>query len=278
VRGWVRAHLVIVTGAAALLLGLVIAAVGLALYGASVGTNLLAGACDLLLGIAVATFVIDRINRVSGRRQWEAAYRALHGLLAASFVDVMRLLDIHSSTEAYKVNIGRYAEFVAMARMHIDDLRGTMQGFSAVIEPSSYALCRTVERRLAWLLRVLSVPKSGPADCVEELRLMAATGELLAQFMAGDDGKRFSAANDAAGNALHECGFAAHDRASARPQEILRYRMSAQSQMIKDNQSLTAMPRGIYYDADNELAVYYFALDHRILTEMDKASPLGWRQ
>lgn len=276
-RSWVQAHLVVVAGAAALVLGLVIAAVGLALYGASVGTNLLAGACDLLLGIAVATFVVDRINRASGRRQWEAAYHALHGLLAASFVDVMRLLNVHSSAETYRVNIGRYAEFVAMAGMHVDDLRGTMQGFSAVIEPSSYALCRTVERRLAWLVRVLSVPKGGPTDCLEELGLMAATGEVLARFMAGEDGKRFSAARDAAEGALRECGFAADDRACARPQEILRYRMPAQSQMIKDNHSLAAMPRGIYYDADNELAVYYFALDCQLLTEIDKASPSGWR-
>jgi hypothetical protein len=274
VYSWARAHLVFATGAVALLLSLLLGGVGLALYGASVGTNLLAGACDLLMGIAVATFVIDRVNRVSSRRQWEAAYRALHGLLAASFIDVMRLVYVYSSAEAHEVNISRYADFVEMARMHVDDLRGTMQGFSAVIDPSSYALCRTVERRLAWLVRVLSAPKPGPASCLEELRLMAATGKLLAKFIAADDDQRLSAARDAAEAALRECGFAADGRAG--PQEVLRYRMLAQTQMITDNPSLAVEPRGIYYDADNELAVYYFALDQRLLAEMDNiSSPAG---
>lgn len=272
---WVRAHLALATAVAALALSVLLGSIGLALYGVAVGTNLLAGACDLLMGIAVATFVVDRVNRSSSSRQWQAAYRALHGLLAASFVDVMRLLNIYQSNQAYQANIGRYAEFVEMARMHVDDLRGTIQGFAAVIEPSSYALCRTAERRLAWLVRVLSVPKAGPGECLGELRLMAATGKLLAQFIEGEDGQRYSAAVDAAKAALRGCGFAPDGATWAGPSEILQFRLPAQSQMIKQDRSLAVASPGIYYDADNELAMYYFALDQRLLAEIDAASLLG---
>jgi len=274
VFSWVRGHLAFVTAAAALALSVMVGGIGLALYGVAVGTNLLAGACDLLMGIAVATFVLDRINRSSSSRQWRAAYRALHGLLAASFVDVMRLLNTYQSAEAYQGNIGRYAEFVEMARMHVDDLRGTIQGFAAVIEPSSYALCRTAERRLTWLVRVLSVPRKGPGDCREELRLMAATGKLLAQFIAGEDAERYSTAVDSAGIALRECGFAPDGTVWAGPWEVLQFRLPAQSQMIRDNPGLAVASPGIYYDADNELAMYYFALDQRLLTEIKAAAVL----
>src|ERR1700726_1584083 len=91
VYNWIISRIVPITGMAALLFGIVIAIIGLEVYGVSVGTNLLAGASDLLISIAVATFIIQRVDRVNTRRQWLTAYHALHGLLAATFVDVMRL-------------------------------------------------------------------------------------------------------------------------------------------------------------------------------------------
>jgi hypothetical protein len=97
----------------------------------------------------------------------------------------------------------------------------------------------------------------------------------MAQFVAGEDGQRYSAAIRAAVAALGECGFAADGRTWAEPLEALRYRLPAQSRMIESNRGLAAVPPGIYYDADNELAVYYFALDLQLLTEIENASLLG---
>jgi hypothetical protein len=100
---WVLARIVLITGMVALFLGILIAIIGLIVYGVSVGTNLLAGASDLLISIAVAIFIIDRINRANSRRQWLAAYRALHGLVAAAFVDVMRLLYVYSDEKRMRL-------------------------------------------------------------------------------------------------------------------------------------------------------------------------------
>lgn len=269
---WVLARMVLITGTVALLLGLLIAAIGLAVYGVSVGTNLLAGASDLLISIAVAILIIDRINRINSRRQWLAAYHALYGLLAAGFVDVMRLLYIYSGEEAYTANASRHEEFVDIATMHVSDLRGTIQGFAAVIDPAAYTLCRTIERRLSWMVRTLSANRGRPEVYPHEFELMNITGKLLAAFIASEDGQRYSAATNSAETALLECGFRHDLKMRFEPGEAMRYRLPAQSQMIRNNSNLAPRAQGIYYDVDNELAMYYFALDQRLLTEIEGAS------
>src|SRR5437773_11911649 len=95
---WIKTRMLPLSGVLALLLGLIVAAVGIVLYGSGMTTNLLAGSADLLIGIAVAILVVDRINRSNIKRQWTVAYQALHGLLAATFVDVMRLFYVQSSS------------------------------------------------------------------------------------------------------------------------------------------------------------------------------------
>jgi len=42
--------------------------------------------------------------------------------------------------------------------------------------------------------------------------------------------------------------------------------------MIRSNSNLEPRVRGIYYDIDNELAMYYFALDQRLLTGIERTS------
>src|SRR6476469_9036548 len=269
---WVLARIVLITGIVALLLGILIAIIGLIVYGVSVGTNLLAGASDLLISIAVATFIIDRINHANSRRQWLAAYHALHGLVAAAFVDVMRLLYVYSDEKAYAANVSRYEEFVDIANMHVNDLRGTVQGFAAVIDPPAYTLCRTVERRLSWMVRTLSVNRGRPGVYARELELMATTGKLLAEFIASEDSGRYSAAVHSAETALLACGFTPDRRMGSAPEEVMRYRLPAQSRMIRSNSNLEPRVRGIYYDIDNELAMYYFALDQRLPTGIERTS------
>jgi hypothetical protein len=52
----------------------------------------------------------------------------------------------------------------------------------------------------------------------------------------------------------------------------MRYRLAAQSRIVKNNRNLESGVQGIYYDIDNELAMYYFALDQSLLTEIERAS------
>jgi hypothetical protein len=254
----------------ALALGFIIVIIGLKIYGATVGTNLLAGASDLLVGIAVATFIIERVDRVHIRRQWLTAYQALNGLLATTFVDVMRLLTVHSSVEAYKANINRYGEFVDIARLHTEDLRGTIQGFASVLDPTLHTRCRNIERRLSWMVHTLAGNRGSPIIHPHELTFMAATGKLLAEFIAREDNNRYATAAASADTALRDCGFIL-SHPGADPGEVMRYRFAAQTKMIENDDQLPPHVPGIYYDVDNELAMYYFALDQILLTALDGA-------
>lgn len=270
-HNWIISRIVPITGVTALLFGIIIAVIGLEAYGVSVGTNLLAGASDLLISIAVATFIIERIDRVNTRRQWLSAYHALHGLLAATFVDVMRLLTVYSSMEAYEANVNRYREFVDFATLHVEDLRSTAQGFSSVLDPAVHTLCRTIERRLSWMVHTLSADRGGPGLRPHELVFMAAIGKSLSEFIEKEDNDRYSTAIHSAETALLDCGLTPSRLAGSEPGEIMRYRMSAQSRIIENDSHLLPHVPGIYYDVNNELAMYYFALDQMLLAVMSSA-------
>src|SRR6478735_4796302 len=136
--GWLQTRIVTVMGIVALILGILIAVIEHIAYGSSVGTNLLATASGILISLAVATLIIDRINRLNKRRQWLVVYEALHGLLAAAFVDVMRLIHIYSNEAVNRANISRRQEFIDTATMRVNDLRGTLQGLVAVMDPAEY--------------------------------------------------------------------------------------------------------------------------------------------
>jgi hypothetical protein len=266
---WILERIVLLTGVAAFLFGLAIAVVGLAIYGNGMATNLLAGFSDLLIGIAVAILVIDRLNRANARRQWISAYQALHGLLAATFVDVMRLLYVRSSAEACAANIDRYDEFIGIATLHASSLQSTIGGFAVALDPAVHTLCRKVEQRLSWMVRSLSKDAGIIQIEQDQLELMAATGQILASFIVKERDHRYIAALKAADEALAGSGFPQDKQAKLEPGELMRYRLPAQSRVLENNQQVLRALQTIANDIDNELAIYYFALDQKLLSALE---------
>lgn len=53
----------------------------------------------------------------------------------------------------------------------------------------------------------------------------------------------------------------------------MSYRNPAQSQMLRNSSGLKSRAQGIYYDIDNELSIYYFALDQKLLAKIEQADP-----
>lgn len=200
--GWLQARIVTIMGIVALVLGILIAVLEHIAYGSSVGANLLATASGILISLAVATLIIDRINRLNRQRQWLVVYEALHGLLAAAFVDVMRLIYIHSSEAAHKANAGRYQEFIDTATMRVTDLRGTLQGLVAVMDPADYATCRTIERRLSWMAHIFSAGRGASTIYSPGLKIMVGSGELLAGFISKEDDAKYSDAIHSRGDRI----------------------------------------------------------------------------
>ena len=270
--GWLQTRIVTVMGMVALILGILIAVIEHIAYGSSVGENLLATASGILISLAVATLIIDRINRLNKQRQWLVVYEALHGLLAAAFVDVMRLIHIHSNEAASMANVSRRQEFIDTATMRVNDLRGTLQGLVAVMDPAEYATCRTIERRLSWMVHIFSVGRSESTIYTTGLKIMVDSGELLAGFISKGDDTRYSDAIHSAKGALQKCGLTS-DQVGLTLGEVMSYRFRAQSQLLEANRGLRSRTQGIYYDIDNELSIYYFALDQRLLAGTKKADP-----
>lgn len=265
---WVTKRMLPLSGVLALLLGLIVATVGIILYGSGMTTNLLAGSADLLIGIAIAILVVDRINRSNLRRQWTAAYQALHGLLAATFVDVMRLFYVQSSPGAWAANASRYEDAIDLATLHVGSLRSTIEGFSATLDPDDYATCRKVEQRLAWMVSRLSKLSSIGVMDRGALELMAATSATLAEFIEKEKDQRYVAAARTAEDALDQCGFRGIATSDLVPDEIWHYRFACQNYILEQNEFPLSSQRTIMDDIDNELAIYYFALDRSLLESL----------
>ena len=252
-------------GGMALALGLILAIVGIVLYGTSMTTNLLAGTSDLLIGIAAAILVIDRITRANLKHQWSAAYQALHGLFAATFVDVMRLLYVQSSAEAYAANASRYQDAIDLAGLHVSSLRSTLEGFSSTIEPGTYAMCRKVEQRLSWMITRLSKLSAIGVMDRAQLQLMDSTGAILEDFIMEEKDRRYVAAVRVAELALVTAGVNKDLKPGFASQEIWRCRFECQEYILRQSNFALLSQGTIMGDIDNELALYYFALDQKLL-------------
>jgi hypothetical protein len=157
--------------------------------------------------------------------------------------------------------------------MRVNDLRGTLQGLVAVMDPAEYATCRTIERRLSWMVHIFSVGRSASTIYTTGLKIMVDSGELLAGFISKGDDTRYSDAIHSAKGALQKCGLTSDHQVGLTLGEVMSYRFRAQSQLLEANRGLRSRTQGIYYDIDNELSIYYFALDQRLLAGTKKADP-----
>jgi hypothetical protein len=100
------------------------------------------------------------------------------------------------------------------------------------------------------------------------LELMAATSAALAQFIEKEKDQRYIAAARTAEDALGQCGFRDIVRPDLAPDEIWHYRFICQNYILERNEFLLSSQRTIMDDIDNELAIYYFALDRRLLESL----------
>src|SRR6266566_2996579 len=103
----------------------------------------------------------------------------------------MRLLYVRSGPATYGANSNRYAEFVELASLHLSSLRSTIEGFATALEPEVHPDCRLLEQRLSWLAnRFHRQPTRSDVDR-DSFQLMRSTADVLAQFLAKEDKKRY---------------------------------------------------------------------------------------
>jgi len=252
----------ILVAAVALLLAILCGVVGWLAFGQGMTVNVLSGLIELLLGIAVAVFVIDQVTKRQRKREWAAAYSAINGLLAASFVDVMRLLHIRVC-EYYADDEDSYGDFVQIAVFHAAALRSTIEGFATMLEPKTHQLFRASELRLAWLIQKLA---DQDAFCPgEEYAQRAYTvAEDISELLERQGDPRYISARRASVRIVRK--FLARDGGEHGLAEALAKRYPAQTQLLHDLGRVHGSGRYIFDDVDNDLAIAYYALDRELLS------------
>lgn len=252
----------------ALILAIICGIAGWLVFGESMTVNVLSGLMDLLLGIAVAVFIIDRLEKRHRRREWAAAYSAINGLLSAAFVDVMRLLYVHVASY-YKEDEARYPEFVELARFHCTALRSAIEGFATVLDPDSHRGFRTIEFRLSWLTQKLSEPEiSRPGE--EYLRRMNEIAGPIAEFLEQQGEPEYMRAREAARILTRR--LLEVDSVKSGFIGAITVRYQAQARLLQELDIVRPSGRYIFDDIDNDIAIAYFALDHELLSTADSAT------
>jgi hypothetical protein len=96
-------------------------------------------------------------GRTDDRRR--LAVRWITEIMAAVFVDEMRLLYVGISALARRANVERYSEFVAICEQHLDDFNKQVGRYIGDLETTFISEVQHIEQRQLW---AFSRFKSGP--------------------------------------------------------------------------------------------------------------------
>ena len=75
----------------------------------------------------LVVLVLDQIAHSHARHEWSFVRRVVGERMAASMVDIMRLLFVRWSPLAHSANHERHNEFVEIAELHLEDFRSNLQ-------------------------------------------------------------------------------------------------------------------------------------------------------
>lgn len=254
-------------GAIALASALLWSILGLVFYDTAMIPNLLAELAGTSAEVCIAILVIERIASTYRKRQWSYAYKALSDRAAMIFVDVMRLLSVRSSESGLEINGNRYEEFYELAGLHLAEYRSNIEGFAGLLEPDSHEALRRVDRWLSWAISKLGNKPTTATGRLEFADLMRETAITLERFLKDNGGPSYLSERDAVEAALQAARKESQNERVAGRRDILALRMSAQNKLLQNPGSPHPKPQGIWYDANNDLAVGYFLIDHHILLQ-----------
>jgi hypothetical protein len=254
-------------GLVALTIGAISTLVGLLLYGADMGPNLVAEASGVLVEVALVLLVLDRLAESFRRREWGFAQSEVGRRLAATMVDVMRLFSVRWSPTAYRHNLDRYVYFVELSQLHFSDLRSNIEAFAATSQPAMYEKSRRIELRLSWLIHRFREKPQMPYVTSEELSVVRETMSLVVDFLTGANGRMIHSQLTQAHTIVQDLADADGVEDIVDPDIFTDLRMKAQNRLVhqRQNPQDPLPPSGIVYDIDHHLAVDYLAIDHSLL-------------
>jgi hypothetical protein len=195
------------------------------------------------------------------------AIRWISEIVAAVFVDEMRMLYVGTSSIGRRANIARYYEFVDMASQHLDDFNNQFSCYIDDLDVEFISAVRAIERRQTAAFRQL---KAGPCsldDGKELFRKMAITAEDFRKLCSGAG----IAGYDATVPIIEQIGARAWETAG-RPigygflDQLFRVRLNMQTILLGQFQIGTASRIfTIADDHDQSFALAYFLTDDWLL-------------
>jgi hypothetical protein len=206
----------------------------------------------------------DHADMDDSVRDWSFTHMAICRRMAAVLVDVMRLLMVRSSSQAYSANRARYQEFITIATSHFEDLQSNIAALPAIGESQQYQKSREIELRLLWLLRAFAVPPPTAARVArQEVSTTRETAQLVLTYF-----DLYAGARDEFDKVLEYIDSLkqAGDGKRKGPDGFFAFRQSLQTAVLT---RYSGPEPGILMDVDLELALRYFAIDWWLLTNAD---------
>ena len=215
--------------------------------------------------------VLDRMAKSQQQREWRFVGTIVSHGVASCMVYLTRLYGIRWGPESFRAHSDRYDEFIQRLRLHLANLQSNLEGLALGAKPAVYEQARKIERRVAWMADYLSdKPSSGASPWQAELALVLSTVKPAGEFMQAAVTAEFTGNLIKAGDAMaHLIQIESPEKSNAAADRFWELRMHSQEEMLRRNPSIKPkmlhnIPSdglGIYYDTDDELAPFYFAID-----------------
>ncbi|QXJ25742.1 hypothetical protein AGRA3207_007281 [Actinomadura graeca] len=269
---WPSRHILVASGTVACSLVILWSTLGIVLYGGDMIPNLIAELAGVSLEIAIAILVIERLVSRHQRWQWDFAYRALARRACETFVDVMRLVFVGSSSSTLEENLPRYQEYIDICQQHLGELRSHIEGSASALDFATHEDYRRVERRLSWCLGQLKKnPRSVGVD-PDLISLLRETAIEIFELMVRSDGSHEAILMVAESSVARARSSRILDHTQS---GLLTGRLAAQTFLLEGLGPRQRQIFSISQDVDNDYSIPYFMIDYLLLTTEQQTSAWG---
>jgi hypothetical protein len=278
-RDRLSAQIYLFLGLLALLLSAGLVALSFVVYGEEMGPHILATIIGIFGEAALVVLVLDRMANSQKRREWRFVGAVVSHGVAACMVDLIRLCGTRWGSEAYSINSHRYDEFVQTLRLHLTNLQSNLEGLALGAESGVYDQARKIERRVAWMANYLNdKPAIAAKPWPWELEIILSMMKRAGAFMQAAADAEFKENLNKARNAMTGLGkVESPEKSDAAAITFWRLRMAHQNELLRLYPSLKpTMLRntpsagvGIWYDIDQTLAPFYFAIDFMLFDRIN---------
>jgi hypothetical protein len=278
-RDLLSAQVYLFLGLLALLLSAGLAGLSFVVYGQEMGPHIFAAIFGILGEAALVVLVLDRMANSQKQREWRFVGTVVSHGVAACMVDLTRLYGVRWGLEAYRVNSDRYGEFVQMLRLHLANLESNLEGLALGTEPDVYEQARKIELRVAWMANYLiDKPISAARPRQWEFEIILSTMKLAGKFMQATVAAEFAGNLGKAGDTMVNVGeIESPEKSDAAASRFWMLRMGCQNELLRLYPSLKpetlrhdqSAGVGIWYDIDQTLAPFYFAIDFMLFDRIN---------